>query len=52
MAIAPQNVFNNKADFKVPLPESRDGSGKSAKGLGGEHEPALGVAQEWQSEAS
>jgi hypothetical protein len=35
-----QNVFNNKADFKVLLPEFSDGPQVSVKGLGGKLEPA------------
>jgi hypothetical protein len=36
----PGNVFNNKADFKVLLPDFSDGPQVSVKGLGGKHEPA------------
>jgi hypothetical protein len=36
----PENVFNNKADFKVLLPDFSDGPQVSVKGLGGEREPA------------
>jgi hypothetical protein len=46
MAMGPKNVFNNKADFKVPLPVYREGPAPSAKGLGCWHEPAQGEAQQ------
>jgi len=43
MAIAPENVFNNKADFKVLLPQTRHGPESATKGS------ATGTSPAWET---